>query len=1371
MGHASAVDAVRPDKEVPELFNAVQRSAAASDRCAKHMWRIALQRPEETIQALAGCVELVLTAGQKSAPVERCVRFLGALSAAAPPGEAGEAFAEALMRKLASHLGAADRGVRVRAAQALAQVLHGLPAGAAIDEALAAALADGLRLRLRDKAGGVRLAAARALARLPVPDEDGSYAEDPAARALEECLGLEKNKDVRAAIVQALPLAPDTLLLLLERLRDVAPAVRRAVVGRLCGVPPAMLSIKQRVRLLGAGLRDRDTTVKAAAEAGLARWLREECGGDPLALLELLDVGTYADEATLALKSLLAAGALDAAALAKAAAARGGGLRGAAAATAAAAAGGGAGGGAALIQPAEALMWRCVCEWIQRDAVAEGLAAAATTGASAAVRAAAASQRHEVLEAILPDSASATAALLLAHAAAGPRGRFAAAQLAHVAATCLDWADASSRRDAAEALREMMAQDPRDEEGADDDGDDGDGEGGAGASGVPLFGNGGDGRYEAAVAALAAAVHGGGPRELAAAMLGGLAALAAKAGAPLVGGSEVGGGGDGDDRGDGDGGGGRPEVCQWLQLLEYACLLLRALPARRPPPPGSAAAAAPWDVACDGSGGGATLAGVWERLVLCGLRHGSPAVRAKALEAAALQVLARPAPGGLPAAALLARRALVAREDPQVQAAAARALADLFLALGPAAVEPVLLAAGAAAGEGGGEGGREGEVATGAQGGEAGWAAPDGRGVLQLLTAAAAGALEGAERRAGGARAGGGRSSAADSGAELPHGDAALLSSAAEALAKLMLHQRLWLRAAAAGGGGGAGAPQCPSAAPAALRKALSTLLLLHFHPLTEGLPRLRQCLAVFFDVLASDQAGAAAQRAALAAAALPAARAAHTLGGGRAAAAKQPAPLLLRFALQLLLQGAPAAADGGGDGDEDDDDGGAAAAAAKRGRGGAPALGPGGGEWGAAAFAQQLLVEAEHVWRLLLARGVQPARNRPYAAALLEVAAGLPIAPGAPGLGVLLALAQRLAVACAPDAALSRGAAALLGRLAALEAGGAPAPSGGELEEVIGRLRGMCLSMEPGLQGAVGGAAGGDAAGATPARRARPATTARGAGASGVGRSKAARAAAAEAEWAEADPSGATAAARRGSAGGLEGQPSRRLPARSARVKGQSLAGVLLTSPSGSEAGTGDEIDGGIGGASSGDDVRGDDARVADARGAPAPRGAAAAKRPAAPPAAAPAPAPGPAPLNSLTPEMAPARPARRTAALPVYVPEPSLEEASDGAGGARGGAGAAEEEDEWLSPATEGGGPSPGAGRGGSPPYVSPEAPAGGRRPLGASAAANANAAAAAPGGARGWGVRGVAAPGARKGGLSLGGGARRVTVEVGSDEGGAE
>jgi len=139
---------------------------------------------------------------QKCPPVDRCVRYLGAIAALSPPTDAATAFIEALMTKLASHLEAADRAVRFRAAQALACVLQALPPGACVDEELAQLLAEGLQDRLRDKAADVRLCAARALGRLPAADAEGGYSGDPATAALVERLGFEKSKDVRAAVLQ-----------------------------------------------------------------------------------------------------------------------------------------------------------------------------------------------------------------------------------------------------------------------------------------------------------------------------------------------------------------------------------------------------------------------------------------------------------------------------------------------------------------------------------------------------------------------------------------------------------------------------------------------------------------------------------------------------------------------------------------------------------------------------------------------------------------------------------------------------------------------------------------------------------------------------------------------------------------------------------------------------------------------------------------------------------------------------------------------------------------------------------------------------------------------------------------------------------------
>jgi hypothetical protein len=52
------------DREVAAFFNDVQRSAAATQRSAKHFWRLAMKRPDEAAAGLERCVDLVLAAPQ-----------------------------------------------------------------------------------------------------------------------------------------------------------------------------------------------------------------------------------------------------------------------------------------------------------------------------------------------------------------------------------------------------------------------------------------------------------------------------------------------------------------------------------------------------------------------------------------------------------------------------------------------------------------------------------------------------------------------------------------------------------------------------------------------------------------------------------------------------------------------------------------------------------------------------------------------------------------------------------------------------------------------------------------------------------------------------------------------------------------------------------------------------------------------------------------------------------------------------------------------------------------------------------------------------------------------------------------------------------
>lgn len=146
-----------------------------------------------------------------------------------------------------------------------------------------------------------------------------------------------------------------------------------------------------------------------------------------------------------------------------------------------------------------------------------------------------------------------------------------------------------------------------------------------------------------------------------------------------------------------------------------------------------------------------------------------------------------------------------------------------------------------------------------------------------------------------------------------------LLSAVAEAVAKLLLHQRTWLRryvhwtrpVAATEGASADGQWATPGQQNAIgtvpfppdsqqhqallLVKALALLLQLQFHPAAESAVQLHQCLSMFFEVFA---AAAREYRLQLVAACLPAARQALHVNGKQ-----NPAALLVKSVVELLQQ------------------------------------------------------------------------------------------------------------------------------------------------------------------------------------------------------------------------------------------------------------------------------------------------------------------------------------------------------------------------------------------------------------------------------------------------------------------------------------
>lgn len=61
----------------------------------------------------------------------------------------------------------------------------------------------------------------------------------------------------------------------------------------VCCTSACCCSILQRATIMQKLLQDRDSSVAEAGRSMLAEWLVVHCKGDPLQLLEMLDVETY----------------------------------------------------------------------------------------------------------------------------------------------------------------------------------------------------------------------------------------------------------------------------------------------------------------------------------------------------------------------------------------------------------------------------------------------------------------------------------------------------------------------------------------------------------------------------------------------------------------------------------------------------------------------------------------------------------------------------------------------------------------------------------------------------------------------------------------------------------------------------------------------------------------------------------------------------------------------------------------------------------------------------------------------------------------------------------------------------------------------
>lgn len=253
---------------------------------------------------VARCVIRLMGVKKSEAVGDRMVKFLGLFlrrasdrdAALIPENEIEETqtLPETPSTRLTSHilsillslLGSKEKIVRYRATQLVAHIINSLDS---VDDEYYHLIRMGLSKRLRDKEPMIRVQAVLGLGRL-AGNETEEDQEDPDSdsedssgllRKLLEVLQNDPSAEVRRSLLLNLPLTPATLPFLLERARDVDPAIRRALYSRLL---PALgdfrhLSLSMREKLLRWGLRDRDENVrKATGRLFRERWI-EDCAG------------------------------------------------------------------------------------------------------------------------------------------------------------------------------------------------------------------------------------------------------------------------------------------------------------------------------------------------------------------------------------------------------------------------------------------------------------------------------------------------------------------------------------------------------------------------------------------------------------------------------------------------------------------------------------------------------------------------------------------------------------------------------------------------------------------------------------------------------------------------------------------------------------------------------------------------------------------------------------------------------------------------------------------------------------------------------------------------------------------------------------
>jgi condensin complex subunit 3 len=255
------------------------------------------------MQYFTPALDRILVVFKREPGVERLVKFVGLMAthSVKKHAEQRDQFLDSLLRYLMVRSTTRDKAVRFRCCQLVATVLHALDPEAEIAEDLFDEVEASMLLRSRDKIPVVRVQAIMALSRLQTEEADCPVTEE-----FERILRTDSSKDARKAVLNELAVSPRSRDLVLERMHDVSPEVRKEAYGVVKSkFLLQSLTIKQRNFIVRTGLKERDDGVKKACSAVLLTSWLPAANDNIITLMRTLDVLQYTQEVELLAAHLL----------------------------------------------------------------------------------------------------------------------------------------------------------------------------------------------------------------------------------------------------------------------------------------------------------------------------------------------------------------------------------------------------------------------------------------------------------------------------------------------------------------------------------------------------------------------------------------------------------------------------------------------------------------------------------------------------------------------------------------------------------------------------------------------------------------------------------------------------------------------------------------------------------------------------------------------------------------------------------------------------------------------------------------------------------------------------------------------------------